>query len=189
MGYPLETSFDTSGDNIQRRELYSMDEFGETEPPGSTNWMLYKCWKSLSLGGRVPLAQDVLTDNTNTMQLYGQTSLIDVSDPNPWNFVFMAHWHTPYARLGSELTNTRVSQYPCMMHAKALMSEYFMARERATPLYHEIEQLIFGISRHYRRLILPLAGTDNRVSKLVVGVRSIRPPFQVRQNSEVMLMN
>ena len=57
MGYPLETSFDTSGDNIQRRELYSMDEFAETEPPGSTNWMLYKCWKSLSLGGRVPLAQ------------------------------------------------------------------------------------------------------------------------------------
>jgi hypothetical protein len=91
--------------------------------------------------------------------------------------------------LGSELSNTRVSQYPCMMHAKALMSEYFMARERATPLYHEIEQLIFGISRHYRRLILPLADTDNRVNKLVVGVRSVRPPFQVKQNAEIMLMN
>jgi hypothetical protein len=64
-----------------------------------------------------------------------------------------------------------------------------MARERATPLYHEIEQLIFGISRHYRRLILPLADTDNRVNKLVVGVRSVRPPFQVKQNAEIMLMN
>ena len=75
------------------------------------------------------------------------------------------------------------------MHAKALMTEYFMARERATPVYHEIEQLIFVISRHYRRLILPLAGPDNRVTKLIVGVRSIRPPFQVRQSSEAILMN
>ena len=131
----------------------------------------------------------VVTEGGRTVWLAGQTTLVDVSDPNPWNFVFVAHWHTPYARLGSELSNTRVSQYPCMMHAKALMSEYFMARERATPLYHEIEQLIFGISRHYRRLILPLADTDNRVNKLVVGVRSVRPPFQVKQNAEIMLMN
>ena len=58
-----------------------------------------------------------------------------------------------------------------------------------TSLYHVFERLIFAISRHYRRLILPLAGTDNRVSKLVVGVRSMRPPFQVRQDSEVMLMS
>jgi hypothetical protein len=34
-----------------------------------------------------------------------------------------------------------------------------------------------------------LADTDNRVSKLVVGVRSVRPPFQVKQNAEIMLMN
>lgn len=189
MGYPLETSFDTSGDNIQRRELYSMSEFADAEPPGSTNWLLYKCWKTLSLGGRIPLEQDVLTDNTNTMRLDGQTTLIDVSDPNPWNFVFVAHWHTPYPNLGSELTNTRVSQYPCMMHAKALMSEYFIARESAAPVYHEIEQLIFGISRHYRRLILPLSDTDNRVNKLLVGVRSVRPPFEVKQNSEMALIH
>ncbi len=189
MGYPLETSFDTSGDNIQRRELYSMNEFAEAEPPGSTNWLLHKCWKSLSLGGRIPLEQDVLTDNTNTMRLDGQTTLIDVSDPNPWNFVFVAHWHTPYPNLGSELTNTRVSQYPCMMHAKALMSEYFIARESAAPVYHEIEQLIFGISRHYRRLILPLSDTENRVNKLLVGVRSVRPPFEVKQNAEMALIH
>jgi hypothetical protein len=188
MGYPLETSFDTSGENIQRRERYSMDEFAEAEPPGTTNWLLHKCWKSLSLGGRIPLAQDVLTDNSQTMRLDGQTTLVDVSDPNPWNFVFVAHWHTPYPRLGSELTNTRVSQYPCMMHAKALMSEYFMARENAVPVYHEIEQLIFGISRHYRRLILPLTDTDKRVTKLLVGVRSIRPPFQVTRDPAAVLV-
>lgn len=189
MGYPLETSFDTSGDNIQRRELYSMDDFAESEPPGSTNWLLFKTWSSLSLGGRIPLAMDILTDNTSTMHLDGQTTLIDVEDPNPWNFVFMHHWHTPYARLGTELTDTRVSQYPCLMHAKALMSEYFIARECAAPVYHEIEQLIFGISRHYRRIILPLADTDSRVTKLLVGVRSIRPPYEVAPSSEVMLMN
>ena len=189
MGYPVETSFDTSGENIQRRELYSMNEFAEAEPPGGTIWTLFKTWKALSLGGRVPLAQDVLTDNTNTIALDGQTTLIDVSDPNPWNFFFMSHWQTSYPRLGSELTNTQVSQYPCGMHAKALMSEYFMTRENAEPVYHEIEQLIFGISRHYRRLILPLTDTENRVTKLIVGVRAIRPAVQIAASQEKPLMN
>lgn len=189
MAYPLETSFDTSGDNIQRRELYSMDEFAGSEPPGSLIWVLFKCWKALDHGGRTPLAQDVLTDNSSIMRLDGYTSLIDVSDPNPWNFLFVAHCHTPYLRLGSELNDTRVSQFPCAMHAKALMAEYFMARETAKPVYHEIEQMIFGLSRHYRRLILPLADTRRKITKLVVAVRSIRPPVQLAPVPEKILMN
>ncbi|MDH3702866.1 MAG: hypothetical protein OEU46_16295 [Alphaproteobacteria bacterium] len=189
MGYPVETSFDTSGENIQRRELYPMNEFAEAEPPGGTIWTLFKTWKALSLGGRIPLAQDVLTDNTNTIALDGQTTLVDVGDPNPANFVFMSHWQSSYPRLGSELANTRVGQYPCRMHAKALMSEYLMTRENAEPVYHEIEQLIFGISRHYRRLILPLTDAENRVTKLIVGVRPIRPAVQIAASQENSLMN
>ena len=153
-----------------------MDEFAESEPPGSTNWLLYNCWNALSRDGGLPLVSDVITSNSNIVPIDCQASVIEVNDPNPWNFVFQYHWHTPYPNLGSELSHTRVRDYPCMMHAKALMSEYFLAREHRTPVYHEIEQVLFGISRQYRRLILPMVGAKDDVTGLLVGVRSVRPP-------------
>lgn len=189
MSYPLETSFDTSGENIQRRELYSMNDFAESEPPGSTNWLLYKCWNSLARGGRLPLMSDVITSNSNVVPIDCQASVIRVDDPNPWNFEFQFHWHTPYPNLGSELNHTRVRDYPCMMHAKALLSEYFMARECRTPVYHEIEQVLFGISRHYRRLILPMIDLNDQVEGLLVGVRSVRPPYEIEQPVPKALVN
>lgn len=189
MTYPLETSFDTSGENIQRRELYSMNDFAESEPPGSTNWLLYKCWSALGRGGRLPLVSDVIRSDAKVVPIDCQATVIEVSDPNPWNFMFQYHWHTPYPNLGSELNHTRVRDYPCMMHAKALLSEYFMAREYRTPVYHEIEQVLFGISRHYRRLILPMIDVTDEVTGLLVGVRSVRPPYEIEQPVPKALVN
>jgi len=189
MGYPLETSFDTSGENIQRRELYSMGDFAESEPPGSTNWVLYKAWSALGREGHLPLMSDVVTSDYKVVPIDCQASVIGVSDPNPWNFLIESHWHTPYPKLGSELSQTRVRDYPCMMHAKALMSEYFMARECRMPVYHEIEQVLFGISRHYRRIILPMADTKGQVIGLLVGVRSVRPAYEIEQPVPKALVN
>ena len=189
MGYPIETSFDTSGENIQRRELYSMNDFAECEPPGSTNWLLYRSWSALSMRGQLPLMSEVIARESNVVPIDCQVSIITVQDPNPWNFVIQYHWHTPYPNLGSELIDTPVRDYPCMMHAKALMSEYFMARECRTPVYHEIEQVLYGISRHYRRLILPMVDTKDRVTGLLVGVRSVRPPYEIEQPIPKALVN
>jgi len=189
MGYPLETSFDTSGENIQRRELYSMNDFAESEPPGSTNWLLYNSWSALAHGGRLPQMDEVLAHKASVVPMDCQSSIIGVEDPNPWNFEIKSHWHTPYPNLGVELNQTRVRDYPCMMHAKALMSEYFMARESRMPVYHEIEQVLFGISRHYRRIILPMAGEGDRVTGLLIGVRSVRPAHEIMQPVPKALVN
>lgn len=189
MGYPLETSFDTSGENIQRRELYSMNDFAESEPPGSTNWLLYRSWSALSQGGRLPSMADVLMSDVKVVPIDCQASIIEVGDPNPWNFSFQYHWPAPYPHLGSELCQTKVRDYPCMMHAKSLMSEYFMARESRVPVYHEIEQVLFGISRHYRRIILPMVDAKDQVAGLLVGVRSVRPTYQIEQRVPKALVN
>jgi len=51
------------------------------------------------------------------------------------------------------------------------MNEYLRCKETRKQLYHEINQVVCGVVRHYVRLKLPLADTDGNIVKIAYGVR------------------
>ena len=178
-GCPLETSFETAGANLQRRALFSLNDFAEREPMTSMLRVALNCWTALGGPERVPRKDAFLDDRIAPLYDHGNVSLIDVSDPNPWNFVIVRHSPHRIPQLGKALENTRVSDYPCPMSARALMTEYFLARQYGEPLYHEIEQVIFGYARHYTRLLLPLAGDDGSIDTVFVACRCLKAPHRI----------
>ncbi len=178
-GCPLETSFETAGSNLQRRALFSLGDLAEREPMTSVLRVMLNCWTALGGPKRIPREEEFLDDRIAPLFNKGHVSLIDVSDPNPWNFVILKHSSHRIPQLGKRLENTRVSDYPCPMSARALMTEYFLARQYGEPLYHEIEQVIFGYARHYTRLLLPLAGAEGSISTIFVARRCLKPPFRL----------
>jgi hypothetical protein len=176
---PIETSFDAAGENLHRRELYSLNAFAEREPQTSLLRAVFNHWNALRPGGALPRADEFLSGKVTPLGIQGNTTVIDVSDPNPWNFQIESHISNSIAGLGKELEDTLVSNFPCDMSARALMSEYFMTREYRQPFYHEIDQVIFGYARNYTRLMLPLVDERGRVSKLVIASRLIEPAHRI----------
>ena len=64
------------------------------------------------------------------------------------------------------------------MHAQSTMNEYLRCKETRQPFYHEIDQVVCGVVRHYVRLMLPLANTDGNVIKIAYGVRLLESFYQ-----------
>ena len=60
------------------------------------------------------------------------------------------------------------------MHYRACASEYLISIRERVPIYHEIDQAIGDISRHYVRLMLPVVDKMGRVVRLVYAVRIVK---------------
>lgn len=179
MRTPIESTFETSGDHIQRRDMYALDDFFAFEGEDNLSWRLWNTWRQECRGAHPPNAKAFLAKYFSPLDLKGETTIIDVADPDPQNFMISYRHETTYGRLGRELVDRRVGDYPCELHARAAMMEYLLTRETLQPLGHEIDQAMLGISRLYRRIVLPLTGPDKTVTQLLVCSRSLRPAFEL----------
>ncbi|MDP6390508.1 MAG: hypothetical protein QF654_11480 [Alphaproteobacteria bacterium] len=176
---PLESTFDSSGENVYRRDLYGLDVFEEREPPESVLRTVLSYWNTLAADGTTPLSDDFLSGKVTPILIQGNVTVIDVSDPNPMNFTIRSTASSKIVGLGTNFENTLVNDFPCNMSARALMADYFRVRELRQPLYHEIEEVLFGHAQHYARLILPLTNEKDYVSTLVVAGRPLMPPQDI----------
>ena len=176
---PLESTFDSSGENVYRRDLYGLDVFEEREPPESVLRTVLSYWNTLAADGTTPLSDDFLSGKVTPILIQGNVTVIDVSDPNPMNFTIRSTTSSKIIGLGAKFENTLVNDFPCNMSARALMADYFRVRELRQPLYHEIEEVLFGHAQHYARLILPLTNEMDYVSTLVVAGRPLMPTQEI----------
>ena len=101
---------------------------------------------------------------------------IDSSADDPNNFVMQNHPENPVYGLGIELNDRFLSEFPNKMHAKSLLLEYLRCKRWKAPLYHEIDQVIGGIGRHYTRLMLPLVDETGTVTQIHYGVSPLVTP-------------
>jgi hypothetical protein len=159
--------------------MYSLDDFFAFEGKDLLSWTLWNTWNQEHKGAQPPKAEAFLSKHFNPLDMKGETTIIDVADPDPQNFTIRFRHETTYGRLGQELVDRRICDYPCQLHARAAMTEYLITRETRQPICHEIDQAMLGISRRYRRIVLPLTGSGKSVTQLLVCSRSLRPAIEL----------
>ncbi|MBL4721184.1 MAG: hypothetical protein JKY20_08660 [Alphaproteobacteria bacterium] len=160
---------------MNRREMYALDDFFDMEGPSQLSWSLWKSWQEESRQKQILDADAFLTKHFYPLGMKGNTLVIDVSDPDPKNFIIEFIYETYAQKTGIKLIGNRVGDFPCPLHARSLMSEYLTVRETGQPLCHEIDQTMLDLSRNYRRILLPLRGQDKKISKVLVVSRLMRP--------------
>jgi hypothetical protein len=175
MHEPLEVSFQTLGEHVNRRERYALDDFFDMEGDSRLSWLLWQAWREESVRKQAIDADEFLEKYFYSLGLKTGTLVIDVSDPDPENFLIEFLYKTYVPMTGIRLTGSRIRDFPCALHARALMSEYLAVRETQQACCHEIDQTMLDLSRNYRRLILPLRGENQDITKLLIVSRILRP--------------
>jgi hypothetical protein len=172
----LETNRGWDGNDVQIRTLFDFNAFAEREADTHLD-MLYYYWSALEAGSAgIPRVSDFKPEIVLTLTGENIVGWNDVSRNNPQDFVMNSHPDNPVSRFGAALANKRITEFPNKLHAKSLVLEYFRCKHWKVPLYHEIDQVIDGIARHYTRLMLPLADDAGAVTQVYYGVRRLAPP-------------
>lgn len=176
----LETERGWDGNDVQLRILYDMNAFAEKEAATHLD-ILHYYWSSLQIDrDTLPNLsefhpRDILPNIDNCL-----VGWIDATADDPNNFIMRDHPDNPIFGLGTELTDRLLSEFPNRMHAKSLVLEYLRCKRWKVPHYHEIEQVIGGISRHYTRLMLPLVDDTGTVTRIFYGITPLVAPTQLR---------
>jgi hypothetical protein len=172
----LETERGWDGNDLQVRTLYDMNAFAEKEASTHLD-IIHYYWSSLQIekDGLPKISEfhpgEILPDAGKC-----KVGWIDSSVEDPNNFRMRDHPHNAIQGLGEELSGKFLAEFPNKMHAKSLVLEYLRCKRWRVPLYHEIDQVIDGIGRHYTRLMLPLIDESGMVTRIYYGVSPLVPP-------------
>ncbi len=172
----LETERGWDGNDLQVRILYDMNAFAEKEVASHLD-ILHYYWSSLQLDEEtLPKIsefhiEDVLPDSARN-----GVAWVDTTSEDPNNFIMRMHPDRPNPGFGKELTDRFLSEFPNKLHSKSLVLEYLRCKRWRIPLYHEIDQVINGVARHYTRLLLPLVSETGEVTRIYYGYNSLVEP-------------
>lgn len=172
----LETERGWDGNNVQIRILYDFNAFAEKES-GSHLDVLHYYWSTLQLDkDNLPKISDFHPEEILPASARNNVAWIDSSASDPNNFIMRAHPERPNPGFGAELSGRTLRDFPNKMHANSLVLEYLRCKRWKIPLYHEIDQVINGVARHYTRLALPLVSDSGEVTRIYYGIRPLAPP-------------
>ena len=176
---PVSVTRRLNGADEDRRVHHSLNTFAECERDTLLDALFYY-WQAK----RGPRGELPRTETFRPRDVFGKSMIahchgIDLSAPDPANFVILDHPDGAMKALHGGMSNKRISEFPSRLQAEACMQEYEMCRRTAAPAYHEIDQIILGFARHYRRLMLPLADAGGQVTRIVYGIRYEEPPVRL----------
>ncbi len=173
---PLETERGWDGKDLQVRTLYDMNVFAEKEASTHLD-ILHYYWSSLQIEkDGLPKISEFHPGKILPNAGKCKVGWIDSSAEDPNNFVMRDHPDNPIQGFGRELSGKVLAEFPSKMHAKSLMLEYLRCKRWKVPLYHEIDQVINGIGRHYTRLMVPLVDQTGTVTRIYYGVYPLVQP-------------
>ncbi len=169
----LETVLGREGGDVQKRVLYDLMTI-ETREADTLLDFLHYYWSALKVGtSQVPKSSDFKVEEILQPAAREYTGWIDTSPDDPRYFVIHHHPTLRAPGIGEGYGNIRLLDLANKMHTNSLILEFLRCKRWKTPLYHEIDQRIDGIRRHYTRLLLPLADEDGKVSRIFFGFRLI----------------
>ena len=172
----LETERGWDGNDVQVRTLFDMNAFAEKEASTHLD-ILHYYWSSLQIEkDTLPKVTEFHPKEIFPAPAQGSVGWIDSSVEDSKNFILRDHPENPVYGLGWELNDTFLSEFPNKMHAKSLILEYLRCKRWKVPLYHEIDQVIGGIGRHYTRLMVPLVDEAGIVTRIYYGVSPLVTP-------------
>ncbi len=172
----LETERGWDGNDVQVRILYDLNAFAEKEAASHLD-ILHYYWSSLQLDeSSLPKISEFHTDMVLPQGAETKIAWVDTSFDDPNDFIMCNHPERPNPGFGAELTGRKLSEFPNKMHSKSLVLEYLRCKRWRNPLYHEIDQVINGVARHYTRLLLPLVSEDGEVTRIFYGYNTLVEP-------------
>lgn len=166
----LQRRVEQSGDDHQERLMLSFEKLFPREKDTAL-WHLFQLWQDTSSQqGGTPIVDNFdykskLPDSINRYVCWS-----DVTPSDPFNFVMRDHAHLTAF---SNHSNRRVGDHPVLMNARACAAEYMHCIKTRQPTYYEIDQTFGNISRHLVRMMVPVADSSGKISRLVYAVRII----------------
>jgi hypothetical protein len=129
---------------------------------------LHDYWRELWLLSRGALAD---LDPVRLVQIaaLGWVHLVDAGAEDPARFAIVIRgWRVPNADIDKSREGMRLGEHPVRLLSESVMSDYLVAREVRSPLYHRVRSRLRGHSYAYRRLILPLSSDGKCTDRLLV---------------------
>lgn len=181
---PLEVIHAFDGDDEHCRRQFSLNDFAEMEQNSYLDVLFYY-WNALRGDGReLPRVESFCPTGVFGPDVLHWIRGVDTTSENPENFLLRDHHSSLPALLPNGLHGRPVTDFPSKAHARATLRDYVLCRRLRSPMYHEINQVVCGVPRHYVRLLLPLVDANGRVVRLAYG-SVVRPLAHERQFAEV----
>ena len=177
---PLESMTEAIGFDEQVRSLYSLEAFADREI-GTALARLYTYWEALprTLHG-LPLAGDCQPKFALPADVAEQVCCLETTEDNPLNYIVREHAANPIPGFGSELVGKPLCDRPELdMDTTACAIEFLYCKRERVAMYHEIEQILSGLKRHYTRIMLPVANDAGDVSHIYFAMREVVPVKRV----------
>ncbi len=180
MHIPLETVTETVGLDEQIRSLYSLEAIADREK-GSVIEQLYGYWEALPPGWHgLPNIRDCQPKFVLPPHLADQICCLDTSSDNPLNYLVREHAASTIPGFGIELAGRPLCDRPELdMDTTACAIEFLYCKRERTPMYHEIEQILDGLKRHYTRIMVPVENDSGDVRRIYFAMREMQPAKRV----------
>ncbi len=171
---------ETIGFDEQTRSLYSFDAFKDREN-GTILRHLYNYWVTLPVGAHGLPHEDQCRPKVDlSAKVADMVSWIDTTPDDPLNFIIRDHVESTIPGWGVELSDKPLCNCPEMeMHTTACAVEYLFCKHERKPMYHEIDQLIGGLKRHYTRIMLPVENNAGEVDRIYYATNQLQPITRV----------
>lgn len=165
---------ETIGFDEQTRSLYSLEAFKDREN-GTVLHHLYNHWVTLPRGKYGLPHENQYNPKTDLpAKTADMVSWIDASAGDPLQYVIRENCENPIQGWGVELTDKPLSDCPEMeIHTTACAVEYLFCKHERQPMYHEIEQIIGGLKRHFTRIMLPVENDAGEVERIYFAKRQV----------------
>ena len=164
----LEATYESDSLDEQSRILYPLEMLAERESETALGH-LFQYWRRRCDGDKPPLEHEFSPREILPPEFIGPVSWLDVTPEDPLNFMFRDHVSTTLISMADKPLRAVSNR----LHMTALAAEYTRCKSFRQPMYHEIDQIIDGISRQYVRLLVPVTDKKARVCRLFSATRVI----------------
>jgi len=165
---------DRTPEGWQERIGYRIDSATFARERGEAVGALYRYWKGRA-GCGPPKAGDFDPLNDLSREITGLISYVDLNPNIRHGWIFNHHANTSKF---AKFEHRAIADYPILDHRTALLQEYDSVRYGRAPRFDEIVQEYGRTSRHYKRLILPVADENSDISRLWIVTRLLSSSFR-----------
>jgi predicted DNA-binding ribbon-helix-helix protein len=151
--------------NYVLRHDLGLDRVGESDPGLA---FLFAYWKALCKGADRPAFDEFKLETLHSVGFEANVHLIDVAAQNPDDYRVLRC--APITMLHKSDDNVPLKALGDTLYAREIKADYSAAKYRPGPLLQRMSVRTSEGALKYQRLILPHAGSDGRVDRLVVGV-------------------
>ena len=165
---------ETVGLDEQTRSLYSLAAFRNREK-ATPLFRLYEYWSALPRGPQgLPFQGGFRPEADLSEELAAQVCSIDTSANDPLDYIIVRQAPSTLRGYGTELAGRPLcDRRQTDMDTTACAVEFLFCKHERRPMYHEIDQILDGLKRHFTRIMLPVENDAGMVETIHYATRDL----------------